>query len=424
MRAYLSLLSRPQVARLAISAVASRIAAPMLSLSLLLAVNSSLGSYGSAAGVLSGYAASLAVAVPVAGRLVDRLRPRRVLACYLVANMAAYAVLLWALTQHASVGVLIASAAVLGATTPPAGPVVRSSWPVLVSGEQLKTAFALDAVLNEVMFVTGPLIVSGLMAFASPNAAVVFAACSTTAGVLLLLTVSLPPPTGERAERHFLGPLSHGQVRVLLGIVVCDTVAYGGMVVAIAALAGGDGSGGSSGVLLSVLSLGAVISALIYGARERKGRPGPQLAMYHAASAALLLISAQVSHLVWAGLVLLVVGMVGGPRDTLHQVVLGEAAPEEYRTEAFAWMSTFMWGGYALGSSLSGQLVSADDGSHTWAFAAAAAAAALAAVVSLLVRPTPATTGAAEQAPAGEDGKAAARRPGADPAADASPGES
>ncbi|MGR3935903.1 hypothetical protein [Streptomyces sp. BRA346] len=43
---------------------------------------------------LSGYAAALAVAVPVAGRLVDRLRPRRVLACCLVANMAAYAVLL------------------------------------------------------------------------------------------------------------------------------------------------------------------------------------------------------------------------------------------------------------------------------------------------------------------------------------------
>ncbi|WP_446463758.1 hypothetical protein [Streptomyces sp. BRA346] len=129
---------------------------------------------------------------------------------------------------------------------------MRSSWPVLVSGEQLKTAFALDAVLNEIMFVTGPLILSGLMAFASPNAAVVFAACSTTAGVLLLLTV---------------------------------------------------------------------------GARERKGRPGPQLALYHAASAALLLVSAQVSHLVRAGLVLLLVGMVGGPRDTLHQVVLGEAAP-------------------------------------------------------------------------------------------------
>ncbi|MFI0821153.1 MFS transporter [Streptomyces sp. NPDC021098] len=391
----MTLLRRPEVARLAVSAVTTRITAPLLSLGLLLAVNSSLGSYGSAAGVLSGYAGALAVAVPVAGRLVDRLRPRRVLACCLLANLAAYAVLLWALTRHAPVGVLIASAAALGATTPPSGPVVRSSWPVLVSGEQLKTAFALDAVLNEVMFVTGPLIVSGLVAFASPDAAVVFAACATTAGVLLLMTVSLPPPKAERAERRLLGPLSHGQVRVLLGIVVCDTVAYGGIVVAVAALGGGDGSGGASGVLLSVLSLGTVISALIYGARERNGRPGPQLALYHAASTALLLIGAQVSHLVWAALILLVVGAVGGPRDTLHQVVLGEAAPEEYRTEAFAWMSTFMWAGYALGTSLSGQLVSANGGSHTWAFIGAAAAAGLASAVSLLVRPVLATTGTA-----------------------------
>ncbi|MEV5508532.1 hypothetical protein [Streptomyces orinoci] len=86
-------------------------------------------------------------------------------------------------------------------------------------------------------------------------------------------------------------------------------------------------------------------------------------------------------------MLLLGVGLVGGPRDTLHQVVLGKAAPEEHRTEAFAWMSTFMWAGYGVGSAVAGQLAGAGGGSAGRAFLGAAVAAALASAVSLLVRP-------------------------------------
>ncbi|MFI9723612.1 MFS transporter [Streptomyces sp. NPDC052396] len=403
MRAYLALFAQREVVRLVISAALTRIAAPVLSLGLLLAVNSSRDSYSAGGGVLSGYATTLAVAVPVAGRLVDRLQPRRVLIGYLTAHLFAYAALLLALARSAPLGVLIGCAAALGLTTPPAGPVVRSSWPGLVPKERLETAFALDAVVNEAMFVTGPLVVTGLLAFTSPNAAVAMAGCGTLAGVLLLLSVPLPARKPAPAGRRPLGPLAHGQVRVLLGIIVCDTLAYGGMVVAIAALASDRGSSGASGVLLSVLSAGAVISALIYGARERKGRPQRQLALYHAASAVLLVAVGQVSALALAGVLLLLVGLVGGPRDTLHQVVLGKAAPEEHRTEAFAWMSTFMWAGYGVGSALAGQLAGGDGGSAERVFLGAAVAAALASGVSLLVRPerfaataAPATAGEAQ----------------------------
>ncbi|CAM3748360.1 MFS transporter [Kibdelosporangium persicum] len=395
MRAYVALFTHSDVRRLAIAAVATRIAAPMLSLSILLGVEAAYGSLGAGGLVLTGYAAALAVGVPVAGRLADRFQPLRVLLWYLVIHVIAYVLLILFLWHAVSVGALVGSAILLGVSTPPAGPIVRSSWQAVVPKEQVKTAFALDAVLNETMFVTGPLIVSALVAIASPLAAVIFAGSCTLAGVTLLLTVPAlrARQAGEAKDgnrfRRLLGPLGQGQVRVLLTILVCDTLAFSSIIVGITALATAQNAASAPGILLSLASGGAVVSALLYGARERKGQAQRQLAMYHAASAVLLAIMTQVDSLVLAAVVLVGVGLVGGPRDTLHQLVLGEAAPADQRTEAFAWMSTFMWVGYALGTALAGQLVTAADGGSDTTFVAAAGAAALAALASLLVRPAP-----------------------------------
>jgi MFS family permease len=391
MRVYLTLFSHAGVFRLVMVAVVSRLAAPMVSLSLLLSVQSAYGSFASGGLVLTGYAAALAVLAPFSGRLVDRFHPRPVLLGCLAVHVAAYALMITTLLSRAPVPLLIVGALLLGASTPPAGPVVRSSWAKVVPAERLQTAFALDAVLNESMIVTGPLIVSLVLLIASPVVALFVAAGAMVAGVLLL--VLTPAADRQVAEdkpraRRALGPLAHGQVRILLGIMACDTVAYGSMVVAIAAAATSTGNLGFSGVLLSILSLGAVISGLVYGTRDRSDRATRQLAMFHAASCVLLVCAALATPLWLTGALLVLVGLVGGPRDTLHQLVLSDAAPEGHRTEVFAWLSTFSWAGYGLGTAISGQLVALDDGRPHLTFVLAAVAAGSAAGLSLLVRPT------------------------------------
>jgi predicted MFS family arabinose efflux permease len=332
----------------------------------------------------------------MAGRLADRLAPGRILPYWLAANVIAYAAAVTALSRDAPVGLLIVCAAALGATTPPAGPVTRGLWPSLVPAERLQTAYAFDAVLNESLFVSGPLIVSALLTFLAPGVIVVIVGLCTFAGVSLL--ISLPAlrerePVEQTEKRHYLGPLGHGQVLVLLGIILCDTFAFGSMLVGVPAATAELGAPTLAGVLLSLGSLGAVISGLIYGARTRSGAPGRQLALFHFLSAVLLVLAGQVSLVVLLALIILGVGLVGGPRDTLHQVVLGDVAPAQYRTEAFAWLGTFMWAGYAGGTAVTGQFVDHANGNVTVAFIAGAVGAGVAACLSLLVRvPTPAET--------------------------------
>jgi MFS family permease len=404
MRTYRELLAIPEVRRMVPVLLLTRLPAPMLGLCLLLAVVDKAGSYADGGLVLTGYAAALAVILPINGRLVDRYAPRRVLRILLLCNVAAYAVTITALYAQAPYGALVLCAVALGGTTPPAGAVTRGLWPSLVPPERLSTAYAFDAVLNETLFVGGPLLVSALVAVVEPSLVVVLVGASAATGLLLLTsmpTLRDKQGSGTTTKRHYLGPLGHPQVLVLLGIIVCDTFAFGTLIVGAPAAAADMGAPALAGVLLSVGSLGAVISGVVYGSRERTGAPGPQLAVLHLASAVLLAVAGQVTLLVVFALLIFVAGLVGGPRDTLHQLVLGNAAPEQYRTEAFAWLSTLMWVGYAGGTAATGQLVQRHGGDFTVAFLGAACAAALAAALSLLVRtPAPARSEPASAVPA------------------------
>ncbi|MEV4538739.1 MFS transporter [Asanoa sp. NPDC049518] len=403
MRAYRELFAVPEVRPLVVAAVATRIAAPMLTLALFLAVVDAGRSYAAAGLVLTGFAAALALSVPVSARLVDRLAPRRILLVWSAGHLTAYAIAILALAQGSSTGVLVGCAVALGVTAPPAGPVVRATWPAFVPPHRLQTAFALDAVINEAMYVAGPLLVSMLLLFVDPVLVTAVTGLVMLGGILVLVStpgVRRRAASGGAGHRNYLGPLASGQVRLLLTIIACDAFAFGAVIVAAPAAAAEADSPGAAGLLVGAVSLGTVISALVYGTRPRTTSLGRQLIAFHAVSALVVAGASLAPTLLVLGIALLAVGLVGGPRDTVHQLALGEAAPTPYRTEAYAWMGSCMWIGYAIGSGAAGHLISLVGDDVEVAFLAAAGVTALAASLALLVRPAPARAELAEATPA------------------------
>ena len=101
---------------------------------------------------------------PVRGRLVDRYGQRRCLPAMAVAFAAALVgVVAVAGPGPAAVTATVGLAAAAGATAPPLGASMRVLWLSLVGqGPRLQTAYALDAVLDELLFVAGPLPGGGL----------------------------------------------------------------------------------------------------------------------------------------------------------------------------------------------------------------------------------------------------------------------
>jgi predicted MFS family arabinose efflux permease len=109
--------------------------------------------------------------------------------------------------------------------------------------------------------------------------------------------------------------------------------------------------------LLGALSAGEVVGGLIYGSRNRSTSLRTQLVGLHLLTAVVLAAAGAIAAVPLIGLFYLAAGTVSGARDALGQLILSENAPPAYRTETFAWLNTFMWAGFALGTTVSGQLL-------------------------------------------------------------------
>jgi len=93
-------------------------------------------------------------------------------------------------------GVLVTAAAAAGLVVPPLSPGMRGLWSVHAAGVLRHAAFALDAAVFDLAYITGPVLASSLAAGVAPAAAV---------GVLLALTGAAIVIIGARSRRANAG---------------------------------------------------------------------------------------------------------------------------------------------------------------------------------------------------------------------------
>src|SRR5581483_6966773 len=136
---------------------------------LVLIISARDGRYGFA-GVLSAcYIFGGAVGVPLLSVLVDRYGQRRLLFPAHTVHVAAVLTLAVLLHEDAPDWALIVPTAVFGFSYLAIGSLVRARWSCVLDGRpELSTALSLESVLDEVIFVVGPLIATLLATRAEP----------------------------------------------------------------------------------------------------------------------------------------------------------------------------------------------------------------------------------------------------------------
>ncbi|NED16056.1 MFS transporter, partial [Streptomyces sp. SID9124] len=199
---YAAVLRVPHARRAFAAALTGRLSYGIAPLALLLAVKDATGSYSAAGGVMALFGAASVLLSPARAGLIDRYGPRRALP-----PMAGlYAVLLTVLAlvtwrPGASALVLGVLATAAGACTPPLGPVMRTLWSDLVPDrELLRRAYSLDGVAEELLYVTGPLLVGVVVTATGPAAAVLAGAVLIAVGAGALVT-SPAVPRGRPVHR-------------------------------------------------------------------------------------------------------------------------------------------------------------------------------------------------------------------------------
>jgi MFS family permease len=388
--AYRVLLRPPGSARLAATALLGRLPVGIFSLAIVLVVRDHTGSFAQAGVASAAFAIGAGLVAPLQGRLVDRFGQPAVLLPSALANAAALAALALAAEAGAAGGVLVPLAAIGGAALPPLSACMRSQWAALFADDDgaRGTAYSLESVFNEVIFIVGPLLTTLLVAIASPSAALLAAAGVSLLGTLGFATTQLARGwRGEVATRTAAGALASPGMRTLVLAIVPTGMAFGVVEVALPAFAVEHGHRPAlAGVLLSAMAIGSVLGGLWSAARHWRLATIRRFLLLQAAFAVGMLPLLAADSLVAMAGAMLVAGLALAPSAAAGYLLIDQMAPAGTSTEAYTWVVTATVTGTALGAALAGLLV--QHASVRWALAAAFAGPALGTVLSVLRRRT------------------------------------
>lgn len=387
LRRYLEVLRMPGVARVALFATIGRFPFAIVPLSIVLLMREEGYHYGQIGAAVGAEGIAIALTAGFVGRLVDRVGRRRVILA--TGAVCAVALSAWAVAilSHASLGLVVALAAIQGATIPPISASMRSLWPRLVPERALEAAYAFDAIQLELVFVVGPLIAAGFATALTPAVGVFMCAgLYATAATGFATAPAARAGAEEPAERSRAGALRSPGIRTLALASLVTAVSFGALEVALTAFAEEEGSRGAVGPLVTVWAMGSVVGGVWYGARSWKApaeRRFLVLMALLAAGSAPLPFAPSIAVM---AILLLFTGFALAPLATTEYALVGRLAPPGTLTEAYSWQIVANVLGAGAGSLIAGVL--AEEASVEWALATAVIACTLGLVVALAGRHT------------------------------------
>jgi MFS family permease len=356
---YRSVLLQPGALELFSTALLARLPQGMSSLAILLLVRDATHSYAAAGAAAGAFALAGAASAPVLGRLVDQAGRGRVLWPLAATQACLYVLLVLAADAGAGAAPLIVVSAAVGAALPPIAPVVRAllqdSFDEPAARE---TAYAFESVLQELLWIFGPLLVALAVSLTSPRGATLLLGAVVLGGTTLFVRSPLVRGVrGSVVEHERRSALASPELRALLAPVALMGASLGATEVGLPSLALHAGSRPASGVLLALWSLGSMVGGFWYGARMWRSS---LVNRYRLLLVFLVLCTAPLiaARSIAAGVVCsLLAGLAIAPVFSCQYALVGRTVSAGSETEAFTWVSAALIGGIAGGSALGGAVI-------------------------------------------------------------------
>lgn len=380
---YRTILATPGAPAFTSAGALGRLPLSMTGLGIILLISERTGEYAPAGIVAAVYVLVSAVFAPVQGRLADRMGQAPVLvAAGALFGTGVTILLLTVDTTLVGAGI---GAAIAGAGAPQAGNLVRARWThVLNDRSRLQTAFALEAVLDEAVFIVGPVVVTVLtLSFLDWSGLAVAGAAAIIGAWGLALQRSTQPPhrpsrdtAREPIQWLLLGPI----VVAAFGLGIL----FGSAEVLVVAFTDEHGQREASGAVLAIWAVGSLIAGVVVGTLPPPADAVQRLRLTTSALVVLFLPLPFAPNTVTLAIGFLLAGLMLAPTliTAVHLVELN--VPNSRLTEALTWTTTGMSTGVAAGAALAGLLV--DHGSTAIGFGLPIAATLLAAAVAWLYR--------------------------------------
>jgi len=383
--AYRQVLTIPGAVPFSVAGLLGRLPIAMIGLGIVILVSSSTGSYSVAGTVSATYVATNAVlAVPLA-RLVDRHGQGRVLGLAATVSAVGLAALMVAVEQGWPSPWRYLFAGVAGACLPNVGAAVRARWSYALHDRKLlDTAFAVEAVNDELVFIIGPTVTTLLASAVHPMAGLAAAGTASVGGTWWLVAQrrTEPPRRIAEASTHHTARMPWAGLTPLVAGAVMLGVLFGGSEVATIAFADEAGSPATAGVLLAVWALGSLISGVVSGSMVFRRTPASRYRVGILALALLMAPLTFVDHLAVLGGFLFLAGFAISPTMIAAVSWVEAIVPADRLNEGMTIFSTGLVAGVAPGAAIVGAVV--DRAGASAAYVVPAAAGALGALVAFL----------------------------------------
>jgi MFS family permease len=383
--AYVALLRTPGAGRFCLTAMVGRAPMAMFGLGTVLLVAARTGSYGLAGLVSGAGSVGYAVTAPQVARLADRFGQRRVLRPLVVVFAANCLVFVTCAELGAPIWVLMITGCLAGSSMPSLGSMVRARWSALLDGSPaLHSAFALESVVDEMIFVVGPALVT-VLATALPPAGVLLCMVLSVTGTLLFAaqrqTEPAIRPRGERARRAAAGRNGTGRagtggrlpapgLATMAPLYLFLGAMFASIDLSTVDFAQRQGHKPLAGFILGTYALGSAIGGLWYGSRPWRMPAERRFALTLILTVAGVATFWAQPKLITLDAGMLIAGLTISPTLIAGYSLIERQALPSRRTEAMTWLSSAISIGVAIGSSVSGRII--DDLGPRWGYGFAA----------------------------------------------------
>ncbi|MFF7645906.1 MFS transporter [Streptomyces canus] len=359
---YRRLLATPGARAFTIGNLLARLPMGMFSVSAVVMIAGTRGSYALAGAVTAAGLGATAVVAPWTARLVDRHGQAKIaVPATALAALGSLALLLCVRLGAPAWTLFVSYAAT--ATTPNLGGMSRARWAHLLHGDEssLHVANSFEQAVDEACYMLGPVLAAFLCTACFPEA-------GTLTGVVLLVTGVLvftaqrstePPARGYGPSK---APFRAPGVPPLLAICLAMGAVFGSMEVVTIAFADAQGHRSAAGIVLALQAAGSCAAGLAYGATRRAGSGSGSVEDRYvwciAAMAALLtlplLAAALTGSLLVLAAALLIAGMATAPTMVTGMTLVQRRTPPGRLNEGMTLAVTGLLGGIACGSAAGG----------------------------------------------------------------------
>ena len=363
---YRAILARPGALAFSLSGVISRFPLSMVGIALILMIESIYGSYALAGRVSAVFVVTQALTGPQIARFIDQYGQSRIMRPLIAVASGWVVALIVAATNQADQWWLYTFAALGGATIGSMGTLVRARWSNLIDDtHELHTAYSLEAALDEVVFVIGPILATYLSTSLFPSAGVIAPLIALLVGGYWFLSQKATEPIPRRKQAPGDNPsvLRFASMIALIGVFIALGGIFGATDVSTIAFATEQGHRESAGLLLSIFALGSLISGLGYGAKHWVMALWKRFVIGMIALAFGASLFVFPGSLTSMGIVMFIAGFAIAPTLINGNNLVQAIVPHHQLTEGLTYVGTSLGVGVSFGATIAGYQID-QGGSH------------------------------------------------------------